>query len=354
MVTDVIGVFIPAVASFWIGICMTPVLTHYLYAWKVWKKKGGKRALDGTHAEEFEKLHGHKESHTPRMGGIVVWGSVLLTAALFSGGAILFPSAFSDQLDFVNRSQTWIPLMTLFVGALVGFVNDVLDVVESRDARGLPLSVRLAVVTLLSLFVGSWFYTKLGIEVIGIPFWGGLEVGWLIVPLFIAISLFLYASGVIDGIDGLSGGVFSSVFGAYAFIAFSNGQYDLAAFCATVVGGLLAFLWFNIPPARFWMTETGSMALTLTIASVAFLTDLKGEGNGVAVLPVVAFLLVATVASNVLQIAWKKVFSRKLFRIAPLHHHFEAIGWSGPKVTMRYWILSIIFCIMGVALALVG
>lgn len=148
--------------------------------------------------------------------------------------------------------------------------------------------------------------------------------------------------------------MFASIFSAYAFIAFSNGQYDLAAFCTTVVGALLAFLWFNVPPARFWMTETGSMALTITIAAVAFLADLKGEGNAVAALPVIAFLLVATVASNVLQVFWKKVFKKKLFRIAPLHHHFEALGWPGYKVTMRYWILSIIFAISGVALALLG
>lgn len=354
MVVDTIRILIPALTAFWIGIAMTPLLTHYLYAWKVWKKRGGKQALDGSAAVEFGKLHGDNETHTPRMGGIVIWGATLVTAALFYVLAIAAPSVFTTQLDFINRGQTWIPLVTLCIGALVGLINDVLDVIETKDTRGLPLSVRLAVVTLLALFVGLWFYTKLGIETIGIPFLPDLTLGWLVVPLFVCTSLFLYASGVIDGIDGLSGGVFASIFGAYTFIAYSNGQYDLAALCATLVGALLAFLWFNAPPARFWMTETGSMALTLTIASVAFLTDLKGEGNGVAVLPIIAFLLVATVFSNILQVFWKKVFKRKLFRIAPLHHHFEALGWSGPKVTIRYWILSIILCITGVAVALLG
>lgn len=354
MIEDVIRIFIPAVAAFWIGIAGTPLLTHYLYAWKVWKKKGGKTALDGTHAVEFAKLHEAGETKTPRMGGIVIWGSVSLTALLLYALSIYIPSTFTIQLDFVNRSQTWIPFVTLLVGAFVGLLNDVLDVMETRNTRGLPLSVRLSVVTLLALFIGSWFYTKLGIVTIGVPFFGDVFLGWMIIPFFIVISIVLYASGVIDGIDGLSGGVFASIFGAYAFIAFSNGQYDLAAFCAAVVGATLAFLWFNVPPARFWMTETGSMSLTLTIAAVAFLTDLKGEGNGVAVLPIVAFLLFATVASNVLQVFWKKVFKRKLFRIAPLHHHFEAIGWPGHKVTMRYWILSIILCITGVAVALLG
>src|SRR6185369_6114960 len=109
-------------------------------------------------------------------------------------------------------------------------------------------------------------------------------------------------------------------------IAFYQNQLDLAAFCATVVGALLAFLWFNIPPARFWMTETGSMGLTMTIAAIAFMTDTLGEGKGVSVLPVIAFLLFATVLSNILQVLSKKIRGKKLFRIAPLHHHFEAIG----------------------------
>lgn len=358
MIDDIIKVFLPAVVAFWIGIACTPLLTHYLYKYKVWKKSPDKTALDGTPAVEFARLrrelHTDTETKTPRMGGVVVWASVVLTAALFSALPFVTSNPLAFKLGFISRSQTWIPLVTLLVGALVGLLNDFLDVVDRSGEKGIALPVRLAVVILLSLFVGAWFFTKLGISAVGIPFFGPLYIGWLIVPLFILTSLFFYASGVIDGIDGLSGGVFSSIFGAYAFIAFYNGQIDLAAFCATLVGGLLAFLWFNIPPARFWMTETGSMALTLTIPTVAFLTDLKGEGNGIFVLPIIGAVLVATVGSNILQVLSKKLFKKKLFRIAPLHHHFEAIGWAPAKVVMRYWILSIIFAITGVALALVG
>ncbi|MBU6310406.1 hypothetical protein KGO06_00525 [Patescibacteria group bacterium] len=351
---DVIRILLPAVVAFIVGIALSPVVTHYLYKYKAWKKHGGKRALDGTEATEFARLHKATETKTPRMGGIVIWGSLALTAAAFWLVSMLAPSTTTESLNFINRNQTWIPLMTLLVGAFVGLVNDILDVVDKPQPLGLPLSVRLAIITLLSLGIGWWFYTKLGITSIGIPFLEPLHLGVFIVPLFIGTTLFVYASGVIDGIDGLSGGVFASIFSGYAFIAFANGQYDLAAFCAALVGALLAFLWFNVPPARYWMTETGTMSLTLTLAAIAFLTDLKGEGNGIAVLPVIGFLLVATVASNVLQIGWKRFFKRKLFRIAPLHHHFEAIGWSQPKVTMRYWILSLILCISGVTLALLG
>jgi phospho-N-acetylmuramoyl-pentapeptide-transferase len=207
-------------------------------------------------------------------------------------------------------------------------------------------------VVFLSGFIGWWFYAKLAVVAINIPFGYPLALGWLIIPFFILVSLCLYASGVIDGIDGLSGGVFASIFASYTIIAFSENQIDLAAFCATVVGGLLAFLWFNIPPARFYMSETGTMGLTLAIASVAFMTDNLGGGIGVTVLPIIGALLVVTVLSNVLQVISKRYFGRKIFRIAPLHHHFEAIGWPGPKVVMRYWVLSIMFAFAGVILAL--
>lgn len=351
MIDDIARVFLPAITAFIVGIAITPVVTHYLYRFRVWKKRGGKTALDGTTATEFQKLHGEKETKTPRMGGIVVWGATCITAGLFSLLA-LFDGAF--QLDFISRNQTWIPFVALLFGAVVGFISDLIDVLDTEGKKGIPVSVRLALVSLLALFIGSWFYTKLGIEVFGVPFFPDIFLGWFIVPVFVFITACVYASGVIDGIDGLSGGVFASIFSAYAFLTFLNGQYDLAAFCATIVGALLAFLWFNIPPARFWMTETGSMALTVTIPTVAFLADLKGEGNGIAVLPIVGLLLVATVLSDILQILSKKFFKRKLFRIAPLHHHFEALGWPGYKVTMRYWILSIIFAILGVTLALIG
>lgn len=346
----IIKVLLPATIAFIIGILSTPLLTHYLYKYRVWKKVGGKLALDGNAAYEFNRLHGDGETKTPRMGGIVIWGSVLLTTLGFAALSMLPGQISLSHFGFLTRSETWIPFTTLVIGALIGFINDLLDI--SPDGKGLALSQRLLVVLCLSAFIGWWFFEKLGVTAVGIPFEQPFTVGWLIIPLFMAVSVSLYASGVIDGIDGLSGGIFTSVFASYTIIAFAEGQTELAAFCAAVVGALLAFLWFNIPPARFYMSETGTMGLTLTIAAVAFMTDNLGHGVGIAVLPIIGALLVATVSSNVLQIIWKRAFRRKLFRIAPLHHHFEAIGWPGSKVVMRYWILSIIFAFAGVILAL--
>jgi phospho-N-acetylmuramoyl-pentapeptide-transferase len=204
----------------------------------------------------------------------------------------------------------------------------------------------------VSAFIGWWFYAKLDVTSLGIPTDGTLEIGLLTIPLFILITLALYAGGVIDGIDGLSGGIFGAAFTAYAGIAYFQGQTNLATFCATLAGAILAFLWFNIPPARFWMTETGTMGLTMTLASVAFMTDTLGNGYGVAALPIIALPLVVTVLSNVIQVLSKKLLGKKVFRIAPLHHHFEAIGWPSYKVTMRYWIISIMSAIGGMTIAL--
>ncbi len=348
--TDMIRILVPATTAFSIGILCTPVLTHYLYTFKAWKKKPGKLSLDGTRAEEFNRLHEKHEVRAPRMGGIVIWGSVLITALGLSVAAHIIPGAEVLRLDFLSRSQTWIPLAVLIIGSLVGLADDLLII--QPEGQGLPLRLRLIIVVLLSGFIGWWFFDKLDVSAINVPFSSPLTLGIFIIPFFIVMSLGLYASGVIDGIDGLSGGVFASIFASYTIIAFAQHQINLAAFSAAIMGGLLAFLWYNIPPARFYMSDTGTMGLTLTIGTLAFMTDNLSGGVGISVLPIIGMLLVLTVVSDVLQVFWKKVIGRKLFRVAPLHHHFEAIGWPGYKVVMRYWVLSVVFAVAGVIIAL--
>jgi len=349
MTNTLVTVLTPAIVAFVIGILITPLITHFLYKHKVWKKTGGKVAIGGHAATEFNRLKGINETRTPRMGGIVIWSSVLLTLGGLYALAYLFPTSILADLDFLSRSQTLIPAGALLIGALLGLLNDVYDV--AHGGVGMRLSARLGIIVVLAGTLGWWFYDKLGVTAVNIPLDGAFELGILIVPFFIVLTLVLYASGVIDGIDGLSGGVFASVFAAYAGIAIVQDQIGLATFCAALVGGILAFLWFNIPPARFWMTETGTMALTLALAVVVFMTDSLGDGHGVALMFIVAFPLLATVASNILQLSYRKLTGKKLFRIAPLHHHFEAIGWSSEKVTMRYWIISIICAVIGVIVA---
>lgn len=352
MITPLLSVLVPGIIAFVVGIALTPLVTHFLYKYKIWKKQGGKTALNGQDAEVFNLLKGEGETKTPRMGGIIIWGSIIITLGGLYALASMFPATIFNDLNFLTRSQTLIPTAALLVGAVIGFLSDFYDV--THGGRGLRLSIRLSLITVLAGTMGWWFYDKLGVTGINIPFDGTLELGFLIIPFFILLTLALYASGVIDGIDGLSGGVFAAIFSAYAGIALIQEQFGIAAFCITAVGALLAFVWFNIPPARYWMTETGTMSLTLALATVVFMTDSLGDGFGISLLPIVGLPLVATVVSNVIQISYRKCTGKKFFRIAPLHHHFEAIGWPSYKVTMRYWIISIICAAVGVVIAAVA
>jgi phospho-N-acetylmuramoyl-pentapeptide-transferase len=345
---DTMRIFLPALFTFVIGVGITPLVVHFLYKYKFWKPKGGKVALNGEAAAEFNRLHEKKEVGTPRAGGIVVWGSLALCALLLQTLAALSPDFFA-LVDFISREQTWVPLAALFFGAVVGFFDDLYEV---RGQGGLRLRTRLIMVFLVSGLCAWWFYDKLDVSSVSLFTYGTLELGVLLIPVFILVALALYAGAVIDGIDGLGGGVYSIIFAAYAGIAFFQHQYDIAGLCAAITGGLLAFLWFNIPPARFYLSETGTMSLTLALVSIAFLTDVRGEGIGVSVLPIIALPLVVTVLSVMAQLFFKKVFKRKLLRVAPLHHHFEAIGWPAPKVTMRYWIVGIVAAIIGMSIAL--
>lgn len=358
MIIDIVKVFLPAVGAFILGILLTPFLTDYLYSHKMWKKKGGKTALDGTEAKVFNELHKEKEVNTPRMGGVIIWFSSAIMIIGIWLVSEFWPGEIATKLDFLSRSQTWVPLGTLILGAIAGLIDDYLEIKGSEKNignGGLSLRKRLMIVSVIALACAFWFYIKLEVVGIGLPFgFGEFTLGPLFIILFLGTALFIYAGGVIDGIDGLAGGVFATMFAAYGGIAFYQQQIDLAAFCATVVGGILAFLWFNIPPARFYMSETGTMGLTITLTVVAFMTDRLGEGYGFLVLPIIALPLVITALSNLIQVFSKKFRGKKVFRIAPLHHHFEAIGWPAYKVTMRYWIFSVICAILGITLALIG
>jgi phospho-N-acetylmuramoyl-pentapeptide-transferase len=260
------------------------------------------------------------------------------------------------MFNFLSRGETWLPLFTLIAASLIGLLDDVLVVFGKGKfvAGGLKFKTRLLIVGLIGLIGGWWFYSKLGWSSIHIPllfnFPYGIDfaVGIWMIPLFILVMVASWAGGVIDGLDGLAGGTFASIFGAFTLIAFSQGKIDLAAFCAVIFGALFAFLWFNIPPARFYMGETGILGLTSTMAVVAFLTD------SVAVLPIIAGPLVIEVGSIIAQLTSKKFRRKKIWLATPIHHHFEAKGLPDYQIVMRFWIISIVFAIFGTAIRLLG
>ncbi|KKS45030.1 hypothetical protein A3I25_02590 [Candidatus Nomurabacteria bacterium RIFCSPLOWO2_02_FULL_42_17] len=351
MIADITKILVPFAASFIIGIVLTPFITHYLYKYRLWKKQPGKKTLDGKDAMVFNSLHKEREVTVPRMGGTVIWLSVFITASAIWLISKIFPGMMIEKLEFLSRKQTWLPLFAFMFGAVIGLVDDFL---ETRGTNGLSLKRRLVLVTLVATFCAWWFWVRLGVSSISVPFLGTLDLDWMFMLFFVGLTLFIYAGGIIDGLDGLAGGVFAVIFSAYTVLAFFQNQIDLAAFTAAIVGGIMAFLWFNIPPARFYMSETGTMALTLALVMVAFLSDRRGMGAGMRVLPIIAFPLVVTVFSNIIQMISKKFRrGKKIFLITPLHHHFEALGWPAYKVTMRFWVLSVVFAVVGLIVAFI-
>ena len=350
MILNVLKVFAPSAISFAIGIAITPMLTYYLYKHRMWKKRSGKRALDGADTPIFNGLHKKREVGTPRMGGIIIWASTLATIGAIWLISILFPSDLTQKLDFLSRNQTWLPLFMLMVGSFIGLIDDWMQVRDGEGyIGGLSFWKRLFVVVLLGLAGAWWFYARLEMSSVHLPFYGDIFLGIYFIPFFVAVMLALFSSSVIDGLDGLAGGVMAAIFASFAGIAFFQNQIDLAAFCLVVLGGILAFLWFNIPPARFYMSETGILGLTTTLTVVAFLTD------SVLVLPVIALPLLITSFSVIIQLLSKRFrHGKKVFLVAPLHHHFEAIGWPPYKVVMRYWVISIVMAIIGMIIAIIG
>ncbi len=345
---NVIKVLSLAAMSSWIAFIWCPLLTNFLYKHKCWKKCARTKTISGEDATVFNRLHKEKEIGTPRMGGLLIWLTVLSVAFLFFILSLIFPDTWLAQFNFLSRSQTWLPLFTLVVASLVGLADDILVVsgLGKYIGGGLSFRKRLFLVVLIGLIGSLWFYQKLGWDVVYVPFFGDVSLGFWYIPFFIITMVACWSGGIIDGIDGLAGGTFASIFGAMAVIAFSLGKIDLAILCAVVTGSIFSFLWFNIPPARFFMGETGMLGLTTLLSVVAFLTD------SVYILPIIGGLLVITVLSVIIQLLSKKFRHKKVFLSTPIHHHFEALGWPSYKVTMRAWIIGIVLAFIGVAVRL--
>lgn len=349
MLLNLVKIFLPMVVAFLIGLFITPTASRFFHKYKMWKKY----SRNGGTISEFHKIHNEEEElKTPRVGGIIIWLSILFSTLIFYFISILFPSPVVEKINFLSKNQTLIPLLVLLFGSFLGLWDDLIQIYGKGKIAHDDVSWRkwkTFLVVFISFLIGLWFYYKLGMVSIHLPFNGDLYLGILIIPFFILVALATFSGGVIDGLDGLSGGVFASIFAAYSLIAFTNNQINIAAFSAVTTGAVLAFLWFNIPPARFYMGETGIIGLTITLATVAFLTD------SVLILPIVAMPLVVSSASVILQILSKKLRKgKKIFRLSPIHHHFEALGWPSYKVTMRFWILSVAFSVIGIILAVIS
>jgi phospho-N-acetylmuramoyl-pentapeptide-transferase len=347
---DVIKIFTLGALAFIIAISLTPALLKFLYKHQLWRKEVRTKAIDGKDVSYFQKFHAEGETHIPRFGGVLIWVTVLILIFVF-----FIISQFTDiwwfeKLNFLSRNQTWLPLFTLIAASLLGLTDDLLQVFGKGKyiGGGLSLKKRLFLVAAIGLIGGLWFYFKLDLHTIHIPGIGNLIIDWLYIPIFVIVMMAVYSGGVIDGLDGLAGGAFASIFAAYAGIALFMGQIDIAAFCSVIIGALLAFLWFNIPPAKFYMGESGIIGLCTTLTVIAFMTD------SVLVLPIIASLLVVESGSVIIQLLSKKYRGKKIFLSSPIHQHFEAKGWPHYKVTMRFWIIGMVSALLGIAIRLLG
>jgi len=331
-----------AAVSFVFALAWTPALIYILEKYRLGKQ------IRTQGAPIFSKLHSKKEG-TPTMGGVLIWGTVLTLAMLFWVIAQIGEGTVLERLNFLSRGETLLPLGALVASALVGFGDDLLGVLKiGPKGGGLKVRHRLGIYTIIAAFGAWWFYWKLEWDLVHVPFVGDFNIGlWYIVLFVFILVATAFSVNETDGLDGLVGGILLIGFASYAVIAFSQGKMDLAVFCGVIIGALLAFLWFNIYPARFFMGDTGAMSLGITLGIIAMLT------NAFLLLPLIGFIMVVESASVIIQVTSKKLRGKKVFLSAPIHHHFEAKGWHETRITMRFWIIGGVMAAIGLILALV-
>ena len=324
-----------ALAGFLFSMFLTPIYTHFAYKYKFWKKQK-QTTVDGKELPIMTKLHAHKFKRVfPTMAGLVGVVAVTATTWIFN----------------LDRGQTWLPLVGFLGGAFVGVIDDVINIFGSgRGAAGLRGPVKFFLISVVGLTLGWFFAYKLGWTSILVPFVGNFEIGAFFVMLIFAFAVVATSNAVniTDGLDGLSGGLAMMAYGAYGVIALFQGNLLLFGFCLTVVGWLLSYIWFNVPPARFMMGDTGSFALGAGLGVVSMMT------NSFLLLPIIGLPFVVETSSSLIQLMSKKFFHKKIFISAPLHHHLEAKGWGEAKIVMRFWIVAGVCAILGVFIAATG
>jgi phospho-N-acetylmuramoyl-pentapeptide-transferase len=275
-----------------------------------------------------------EKSGTPTMGGILIWGSVFLATALF---------------NVVNNPSIVVPLVVIAATGLVGMADDMQTLVR-RSLGGMTARVKMVGLTLIAIAAAIAIEVFLVIDFVYLPtVREPFAIGWLAVPLAVlAIIGCANAVNLTDGLDSLAGVCSAVAFTCYGVIAHLQGQAPLATFCFTVVGALLAFLWFNAYPADLFMGDTGSLSLGAALATVAVMT------GHVLLLPIIGIVFVLEALSVIAQVLYFKVTGgRRLLRMSPLHHHFELSGWSETQVAQRFWLVSMLSGMVGISLALI-
>jgi phospho-N-acetylmuramoyl-pentapeptide-transferase len=279
---------------------------------------------------EGPQTHYAKEG-TPAMGGLLIVLVVL-------GVAAILELMTGDFLD----GSTIAPLATL---ALVGLLGTADDWLNARTGDGISAIQKLLWQTVVAGVVAWQIQNTYQIDQLAVPFIGAVDIhpiAFILIAAF-AIVATSNAVNITDGLDGLAGGTLIFAFIGYMVIAFSFGQPNLAELTALIIGALLAFLWFNVHPAQIFMGDSGSLALGATLAVTAVIT------GQVLLLPLIGLVFVLETVSVILQVASVKLRGKRIFKMSPLHHHFELAGWDEEKITLRFWIIGALAALVGVA-----
>jgi phospho-N-acetylmuramoyl-pentapeptide-transferase len=343
IIRHLILIFFSFTSAFLIALFLAKPFLKLLKKFKI-NKQIREIASTGEKASRYHELHKGK-SGTPTMGGILIWGTTLIVVL---GSRILSATGVVDR-SLLNRKETWLPLAALVGFAIFGAIDDYFNIRGIGKSKGINIKPKFFWLTLFALIGGWYFHYKLGYDQFHMPFVGDIALGFWYIPLFMLVIISTAnAVNFTDGLDGLAGGLLVIAFASFGIIAFAKGLLILSALCAVITGANLAFLWHNIPPAKFYMGDTGSLSLGATLGVIAMLTD------SFIPLILIGFIFVIETLSIIIQIFSKKVFKKKFFKVAPLHHHFEYIGWPEAKVVMRFWIVGGIFSMTGLIVALIS
>jgi phospho-N-acetylmuramoyl-pentapeptide-transferase len=317
-----IGMALLGLLSFMAGVAWCPWYIRLLI---------GKRIGKSIRAVGPESHSG--KAGTPTMGGWVITLTASVVAVVFL--------------------RDW-PMVAPVIAAMLvfGIMGAIDDLAGLGSQEGLGLQVRYKFLWHNAVALGTAYaiYSWSGRHSLDVPGWGSLELGWWYVPLGMLV-IFSCTSGVneVDGLDGLAAGLSAIAFAAYGVLTWRSGQADLAALCAILVGACLAFLWFNSHPAKVFMGDTGSLALGAALGAIAL------QSQWVLLLPVIGLVLVVDLGSVILQVAYFKVtHGKRIFRMSPIHHHFELSGWSEVQVVQRFWIVAVLVALLGIGLTTLG
>ena len=357
MDANLIQIFGFGLATFLVWFLISPYYISLLNTLKLWKQIRENATIGK--AFKFFELHKHKK-WTPTMGGAVIIGTVFF---------MVFVSMCLQYFNFTNNSllnqqETYLSLFTLFTIWVIWGVDDYMNIREIGKTKGLSIKFKMFWLLLFSALWGWWFYDKLGWSEIllklpylsWIELWSllipvitpSLELGFIGIPIFILLFIFIIVAAAnsvnfTDGLDGLAWGTLLFAYGVYGFITYDQGLFLLSTLCASICGALVAFLWFNIKPAKFYMWDVGSLPLWANLWLMALLT------NTLAILVIVGLIFILETLSVIIQLTSKKFRNgKKVFKIAPFHHHLEACGWSEETVVFRLWLVSLILSVVGV------